>query len=215
MKPSNVDLSGLSRQEERVLFLAINGLTDKEIAAEMHVSSNTVRTYWDRIRHKTGSDNRQKLISAMIESGAVEILESDRLTINSLSMELESLRAELAAVKLELEYSRILLDNLPVMALLIRGVDEIVYANRPLLEYTGKESRRLQSKDLIEFMHPDDLSSVDAQIGLKLSMRQPFELRFRFRNHKGEYHKFRYIATFSTDAPDSSVRTGMFVLDES
>ena len=49
---------GLTQRELQVAQLASVGFTDKEIAQECGVGLTTVRTYWDRIRLKTGGLNR-------------------------------------------------------------------------------------------------------------------------------------------------------------
>ena len=211
MRPRKIDLSSLSKQEEKVLSLAMNGLSDKEIAVQLQVSANTIRTYWERIRQKSGSDNRQHLILAMIEAGSVDLLDTERLSINNLKMEVESLRAELARTKLELERAKIHIDNIPIMSILVRGADEIVSANRPLRDYTGLTSDVLISKDIIDRMHPDDLPIVESQIGLHLSRKISFQLKYRFRDTEGKYRPFRYIGTFAKDVSDTSYRTGIFL----
>lgn len=64
MNHSNLNL-GLSRQEERVLLLSMSGKGDKEIAREMGVALDTVRTYWQRMRSKVGGQTRAELVSRL------------------------------------------------------------------------------------------------------------------------------------------------------
>lgn len=59
-------LTKLSPREEQVLALASTGLLDKEIALELNVSLNTLRTYWTRIRAKVGEVSRSALVAAFV-----------------------------------------------------------------------------------------------------------------------------------------------------
>jgi len=52
----------LSDRERQVVELAAQGLGDKQIAKALRVSSWTVRTYWDRLREKTGGLNRLHVV---------------------------------------------------------------------------------------------------------------------------------------------------------
>ncbi len=74
-----IDPSGLEKlspREEQVLALASTGLLDKQIAVQMHVSLNTLRTYWTRIRAKVGEVPRSALAVSYVErrsnNGAIE-----------------------------------------------------------------------------------------------------------------------------------------------
>ena len=51
-------LAQLSQRENEVLVLIAAGKTDKEIAGEIHLSLNTVRTYCKRIYQKLEVKNR-------------------------------------------------------------------------------------------------------------------------------------------------------------
>jgi len=53
----------LSEREREVLASAAEGLTDKEIARHLGIGPKTVRTYWDRIRHKLGAASRTQAVS--------------------------------------------------------------------------------------------------------------------------------------------------------
>src|SRR5690242_5927007 len=57
--------TALSRQEEKVLFLARQGYADKQIAAELRLSADTVRTYWQRIRKKVGGQTRAEIVATL------------------------------------------------------------------------------------------------------------------------------------------------------
>jgi PAS domain S-box-containing protein len=53
----------LSEREREVLFLAADGLTDKQIAVRLEIGPKTVRTYWDRIRAKLGASSRTQALA--------------------------------------------------------------------------------------------------------------------------------------------------------
>lgn len=57
---------GLSEREEQVLLHATSGLTDKEIARKLGISTATVLTYWTRIRNKLGGSNRAELVASAV-----------------------------------------------------------------------------------------------------------------------------------------------------
>lgn len=60
----------LSEREEQVLLHATHGLTDKEIANQLGISTATVLTYWMRIRNKLGGSNRAELVASSVRKDA-------------------------------------------------------------------------------------------------------------------------------------------------
>ncbi|TWT44927.1 transcriptional regulator MalT [Phycisphaerae bacterium RAS1] len=52
----------IPRQQQRILSLVLQGLSDKEIAAELALRVPTVRTYLTRIYQRTGVADRVTLI---------------------------------------------------------------------------------------------------------------------------------------------------------
>jgi DNA-binding CsgD family transcriptional regulator len=63
-KAASSDLSKLSEREQQLLTLAAAGHLDKQIGQELGISINTLRTYWNRIRHKMGDHSRSALVAA-------------------------------------------------------------------------------------------------------------------------------------------------------
>lgn len=106
----------LSQQEEKVVLLATQGLTDKGIAEKMEVSVNTILTYWIRIRAKTGLATRQE-ITAYFASNVVQ-------------EELVAVRQELDALSRVIEYA-------PEALLVVRGDGVIVQGNQAAAELLG------------------------------------------------------------------------------
>lgn len=65
-KPSEFQLS---MREREVLKLVAEGLTDSDIAAELHLSRKTVESHLDRIRDKTGCRRRPDLTRLAVQIG--------------------------------------------------------------------------------------------------------------------------------------------------
>lgn len=63
-----VDLSG---RERDLLRLASEGLTTAEIADRLHLSPNTVKTYWQRLYEKLGAGDRASALAEAIRRGLV------------------------------------------------------------------------------------------------------------------------------------------------
>ena len=57
----------LSGRERQILGLAASGMLDKNIAFELNISLNTLRTYWQRIRQKCGSVPRAALTASFVK----------------------------------------------------------------------------------------------------------------------------------------------------
>src|SRR4051812_35583799 len=53
----------ISESQERILRLAVQGYTDKEISRQLNVSMTTVRTHWTRLRSKLKVVNRAQAIA--------------------------------------------------------------------------------------------------------------------------------------------------------
>src|SRR6476469_3339947 len=68
----------LSEREKEVLFLAGDGLTDKEIALRLSIGPKTVRTYWDRMRAKLGAASRTEVLAKALRSAYETLAESEQ-----------------------------------------------------------------------------------------------------------------------------------------
>jgi len=60
------DLWGLSERELEVADAVAQGLSNKEIAAALHISPNTVKTHLRAVFEKAGVHSRFELMSRMI-----------------------------------------------------------------------------------------------------------------------------------------------------
>ena len=59
----------LTRMETDILRMAVEGLTNREIAARVHLSQNTVKFHIRKILEKTGTSNRTELASQAVKEG--------------------------------------------------------------------------------------------------------------------------------------------------
>ena len=59
----------LSGRERELLELAAAGLTTAEIASRLHLSPNTVKTYWQRLYEKLGASDRASAMAEAIRRG--------------------------------------------------------------------------------------------------------------------------------------------------
>jgi two-component system response regulator DevR len=68
--------ASLSSQEVRVLTLAAEGCTNREIGSRLHLSRHTVKEYLSNAMRKLGVDSR---VSAVVEAGRRGLLDPSRL----------------------------------------------------------------------------------------------------------------------------------------
>lgn len=74
----------LPERESQVLSLAAQGLTDKQIAADLGISQETVGTYWRRILLRFGAASRTEVVAKLAESeakGRIEQAEAQRVAL--------------------------------------------------------------------------------------------------------------------------------------
>jgi len=65
MNPESIQEQGKSRQDQ-ILLLAAEGMTDKEIAARLNLSPETVGTYWRRILSKYSAASRTEVVAKVV-----------------------------------------------------------------------------------------------------------------------------------------------------
>ena len=70
MKEDKVDLS---KREIEVLKLVTNGKSLKEISDKLFISSRTVSTHKENIKHKLGLDNDVKLTLYALRNGLIKV----------------------------------------------------------------------------------------------------------------------------------------------
>lgn len=87
-------------REREILDCAAHGLTDKEIAAKLGISRETVATYWKRIRQRLDGASRTEAVARALKIQS----ESDK---ESLEFERQELLDEIAARERKLELLRL------------------------------------------------------------------------------------------------------------
>jgi DNA-binding NarL/FixJ family response regulator len=65
-----VPADGLTEREREVLLAVARGLSNQEIAAELHLGYGTVKTHVSHLLSKLGSRDRAQLVVYAYESGA-------------------------------------------------------------------------------------------------------------------------------------------------
>ena len=67
---SQSDVSG--QRVEQIVQLAAQGLSDKQIAARLGVTTNTIITYWKRIRRDLGMSSRTEIVAEWIRQDILQ-----------------------------------------------------------------------------------------------------------------------------------------------
>lgn len=73
----------LSRQETRIAQLSMGGLSDQQVANQLGISLDTVRTYWKRIRQKMGGFTRAEIFVELARASVMEGLEEAQRQLRS------------------------------------------------------------------------------------------------------------------------------------
>lgn len=122
---------GLSEREKEVLFLAGEGLTDKEIALRLDIGQKTVRTYWDRMRAKLGAASRTEVLAKALHSAMDAVGESEQRL-------------------------RKFVENMPVMFNAFDDELNLIVVNAECERVTGYHIEDLLSPDIHDLTMPDD-----------------------------------------------------------
>lgn len=177
----------LSRQEEKVLSLARQGLGDKQIAVELGLSTDTVRTYWQRIRQKVGAATRAEIVATLGEKQTAKALEAVESEKNVLLQEILRRKAVERALRLSEQEWRLLADSMPQMVFVAKPDAHIFHYNARFYEYTGLTPDEALGTLWESVVHPDDLPILQATIAQSRPNNEAFECEIRIRRHDGEY----------------------------
>lgn len=177
----------LSRQEEKVLSLARQGLGDKQIAVELGLSTDTVRTYWQRIRQKVGAATRAEIVATLGEKQTAKALEAVESEKNVLLQEILRRKAVERALRLSEQEWRLLADSMPQMVFVARPDSYIYHYNARFYEYTGLTPESAIGTGWEEIVHPEDIAAVKEATKVSLENSLPFDCELRIRRHDGEY----------------------------
>lgn len=77
--PSQPRINQLGMRERQVLQLVARGMTSKEVASELSLQTETIRTYRKTLMRKLGVTNLAALTRVAVEEGLVESGEAERL----------------------------------------------------------------------------------------------------------------------------------------
>lgn len=110
------DENGLSPRQKQILLLAAQGLTDRQIAAQVGLGEGTVRTYWERIRARLDARSRSEAIA-------------------------RSLGNEHRAALAELDRMRSLVANVPEFLWTAQPSGEVDYVNDWFAKFSGRSAQ--------------------------------------------------------------------------
>jgi|GEM_PF-4730843 len=185
----------LSRQEERVLHLARQGLGDKQIANELGLSTDTVRTYWQRIRQKVGAATRAEIIATLGEKQTAAVLEAVENEKTVLLQEILLRKSTEKALRAsELEWRR-LADSMPQMVFVAKADGAVFHHNARFHEFTGLNPDAAAGLGYLAAIHPDDVDALRQSIEQSIPTGAPYEAEVRIRRHDGVYlwHMMRVL----------------------
>ena len=123
---------GLSEREKEVLFLAGEGLTDKEIALRLDIGQKTVRTYWDRMRAKLGAASRTEVLAKAVQTAFDAVAESERRL-------------------------RVFVDNMPVLFNAFDEEQNIILVNQECERMSGFTADEFYSGAVFDRALPDEV----------------------------------------------------------
>lgn len=129
--------------------LAIEGLTDDQIAYKMGLSPSTVNSYWVRIRGKLGHLSRSEFISVLLR-------QEWRCSNQVLEAQIAVLRDELASLRrnpVDRLWDWQVLDSLPEGLLVMDGDLQVRFANCALHELMGYDPGEMIGRPLEDFVY--------------------------------------------------------------
>jgi PAS domain S-box-containing protein len=129
MPLKNLDRSKLSSRENDVFNLAIEGLTDQQIASRLSITTSTVNSYWVRIRGKLGHFTRTELVASALRSEAKGELE--RVLEKTRQLEtLASQRFRMLSGSNNPGLFQMAFEITPEAMVILDGSGSVTYANR-------------------------------------------------------------------------------------
>jgi|GEM_PF-1566676 len=168
----------LSRQEERVVALSMTGLGDKEIAREMGISFDTVRTYWQRIRQKVGGTTRAEIIATMVHRGLGAEIEAQQTENAHLLKEVARRREAEARLQA-------ICDGSPIGIFVTTPNGDCVYTNTTYQRISGLTLEGARGKGWTRAIHPEDCERVFAEWYEAAERQTPFASHHRFLRPDG------------------------------
>ena len=177
------NLKPLSKQEERVLRQARGGLTDKEIASEMGVSLETVRTYWQRIRKKVGAGTRAEIVARLSEK-SIRAIQTEKLQLET---EIENRIAMERRLRASEQQWRLMADAMPQIVFVADGRGKARFFNLRFYDYTGLTRDHALKGAWMRIIHREDLRIVGNELTIRSLKTMSAEIEIRIRRADGEY----------------------------
>jgi DNA-binding CsgD family transcriptional regulator len=177
---------GQSRQDQ-ILLLAAEGMTDKEIAARLGLSAETVGTYWRRILAKYNAASRTEVVAKVIELRAgIEKAKLEDLTA--------SFKEVTDHLFYQLEQSQGLnIDEAPWSQALSVLTDAFLIVDEEAFvtaRSAGSAEISVTVGEPVEWsVHQDDRDGLRAALHEAMEARGPSSLALRFSYADGTYTK--------------------------
>ncbi len=175
----------LSRQEERVLGLSASGLSDKEIANLVGISSAMIRTYWQRMRTKTGATTRNEIVATMMGAEGDRKLDAEREVSNHLQREIELRKTVEKQLRASETLFRTMSDSSPLGVFLTDANGDCVYSNRAYQEIVGLTNDQVLGKGWQTCLFEEDRASVVREWTGAIALKQPLKSERRYRRPDG------------------------------
>jgi DNA-binding CsgD family transcriptional regulator len=174
---------GLSRQESRVMELAMEGHIDKQIALEIGISLGTVRVYWKRIRSKTRGTRSESIANLAKDSLQNEYDDLQRRA-DTLQTQLNNRRETERRIRAFETAFRCL----PVAMAVVEGSSsKIVMASEEFARHFGYESQEVP--DAAIFAEP-----LKAALALSTVTLKPKSCRLAVRSKGGDVQTVKLSA---------------------
>lgn len=178
----------------------MSGLSDKEIAQKMTLSTDTVRTYWKRIRKKVGGANRAEIIALMARQGLQKELEAKQSQYDDLIAEISRRRA----VEETLRLYRIAFDRACNGQMILAGNDhQIRNANSKVGAMFGCNEVELLGQSWIDFLDAEAEALVAAEFG---ALDSSGESKFRCKHKRKDGSLFEAQVCAYSEQPDDGTQ---------
>jgi PAS domain S-box-containing protein len=171
----NLDRDRLSQRENEILELAIEGLTDQQIAHRLEISASTVNSYWVRIRGKLGQVSRTELVATVLRRQA----EQEMAKLRAESRQLVQLAEQRSRAPHDLDdapFHHLILDALPDAVLAVDHRGMIAYVNDAFVEMLGYAASELLGQPVEMLLPPRDRERCRSKIAEYVACPYPLRL---------------------------------------
>jgi PAS domain S-box-containing protein len=106
-----------------------------------------------------------------------------------------------------------IVDAIPAGAALMSPSGSLEVANQPILEYFGHSFEELETSEISQMVHPDDMPHVMEAVRHSLATGAPYDIEERLRRADGVYHWFDVRGRPIRDAEGRIVRWYVLYID--